>query len=150
MTELTGQARWTGLVAAAAFIPIGVLSPVGGAIADRFDRRRLLLGTTIGEVAFAVLLAVLVGLWLALSASYRSGEVIEELWLYPDRVHLRRCEAHTLRIIHRVVHVRAKFFELFVEFGNGLADLAEHLGRKFGNSSDGHFYRGMTPERAVL
>ncbi len=48
-------------MAAAAFVPIGVLSPVGGAIADRVDRRRLLLGTTIGEVAFAVLLAVLVG-----------------------------------------------------------------------------------------
>lgn len=61
VTELTGQARWTGLVAAAAFVPIGVLSPVGGAIADRVDRRRLLLGTTVGETVFAVLLAVLVG-----------------------------------------------------------------------------------------
>ena len=61
VTELTGQARWTGLVAAAAFIPIGVLSPVGGAIADRVDRRRLLIGTTVGETVAAVLLAVLVG-----------------------------------------------------------------------------------------
>jgi MFS family permease len=61
VTELTGQARWTGLVAAAAFVPIGVLSPVGGAIADRVDRRRLLLGTTIGETVCAALLAVLVG-----------------------------------------------------------------------------------------
>ncbi len=61
VTELTGQARWTGLVAAAAFVPMGVLSPVGGAIADRVDRRRLLLGTTIGETVFAAVLAVLVG-----------------------------------------------------------------------------------------
>ena len=61
VTELTGQARWTGLVAAAAFVPIGVLSPVGGAIADRVDRRRLLVGTTLGETVFAALLAVLVG-----------------------------------------------------------------------------------------
>jgi MFS family permease len=61
VTELTGQARWTGLVAAAAFVPVGVLSPVGGAVADRVDRRRLLLGTTIGETVFAALLAVLVG-----------------------------------------------------------------------------------------
>jgi MFS family permease len=37
-----------------------VLSPVGGAIADRVDRRRLLLWTTIGETVFASLLAVLV------------------------------------------------------------------------------------------
>jgi MFS family permease len=61
VTALTGQARWTGLVAAAAFVPVGALSPVGGAVADRVDRRRLLLGTTVGETVFACLLAVLVG-----------------------------------------------------------------------------------------
>ncbi|MGH9264555.1 MAG: MFS transporter [Acidimicrobiales bacterium] len=61
VTELTGQARWTGLVAAAAFVPIGVLSPVGGAIADRVDRRSLLVWTTVGETVFAALLALLVG-----------------------------------------------------------------------------------------
>ena len=47
VTELTHQARWTGLVAAAAFVPVGVLSPVGGAIADRVDRRALLVGTVL-------------------------------------------------------------------------------------------------------
>ncbi|MDQ4070166.1 MAG: MFS transporter, partial [Actinomycetota bacterium] len=61
VTALTGQARWTGLVAAAAFVPIGVLSPIGGAIADRVDRRRLLVLTTVGETVFAALLALLVG-----------------------------------------------------------------------------------------
>jgi MFS family permease len=55
----TGQAGWTGLVAAAAFIPIGLLAPVGGALADRFDRRRWLIVTTLAETAFATLLAVL-------------------------------------------------------------------------------------------
>jgi len=59
VTALTNQARWTGLVAAAAFLPIGLLSPVGGALADRVDRRRLLMLTTVGEAAFAVLLTVL-------------------------------------------------------------------------------------------
>ena len=61
VTELTGQARWAGLVAAAAFAPVGVLSPVGGAIADRVDRKRLLVATTIGETVAAALLAALVG-----------------------------------------------------------------------------------------
>ncbi len=59
VTELTAQARWTGLVAAAAFLPIGLLSPLGGVLADRADRRRLLLLTTLGEMGFAALLAVL-------------------------------------------------------------------------------------------
>ena len=60
VTALTDQAGWTGLVAAAAFLPMGVLSPVGGALADNVDRRRWLLMTTLGETAFATLLAVLV------------------------------------------------------------------------------------------
>ena len=65
VTDVTHQAKWTGLVAAAAFVPIGFLSPVGGAMADRVDRRRWLLLTTVGETVFASLLALLVGLDLA-------------------------------------------------------------------------------------
>ena len=61
VADLTGQAGWTGLVGAAAFLPIGLLSPVGGAMADRGDRRRWLVLTTIGEVVFAAALAVLTG-----------------------------------------------------------------------------------------
>jgi MFS family permease len=59
VTARTGQAGWTGLVAAAGFLPIGLLSPVGGLLADRFDRRRWLIVTTLGETAFAVTLTVL-------------------------------------------------------------------------------------------
>ena len=61
ITAETRQAGWTGLAAAAAFLPIGVLSPVGGAMADRVDRRRWLMATTAGEILFATMLAVLVG-----------------------------------------------------------------------------------------
>jgi MFS family permease len=38
----TGQATWAVLVAAGAFLPIGVLAPVGGALADRLPRRLVL------------------------------------------------------------------------------------------------------------
>ena len=55
----TGQPAWTGLVAAAGFLPIGLLAPLGGALADRFDRRRWLIATTLAEMSFATLLAVL-------------------------------------------------------------------------------------------
>ena len=41
VTARTGRPGWTGLVAAAAFLPIGLLSPLGGVIADRLDRRIL-------------------------------------------------------------------------------------------------------------
>ncbi|HET6965467.1 MAG TPA: MFS transporter [Acidimicrobiales bacterium] len=59
VTARTGQPGWTGLVAAAGFLPIGLLSPVGGVMADRMDRRRWLFTTTCGETAFASALAVL-------------------------------------------------------------------------------------------
>jgi MFS family permease len=62
VTARTGRSGWTGLVAAAAFLPIGLLSPIGGALADRVDRRRWLITTTVGETAFATGLAVAVGL----------------------------------------------------------------------------------------
>jgi MFS family permease len=60
VTAKTHQSAWTGIVAAAAFIPIGIVSPIGGAMADRVDRRRWFIGTTIGETSFAALLAVAV------------------------------------------------------------------------------------------
>lgn len=59
VTETTGQAGWTGLVAVAAFFPSVVLGPLGGALADRMERRLLLLATTALQAAFAGLLAAL-------------------------------------------------------------------------------------------
>src|SRR3954453_4344301 len=60
VTEATGKNTWTGIVAAAAFIPIGIFAPIGGALADRVDRRRYFIWTTVGETFFATLLAVVV------------------------------------------------------------------------------------------
>src|SRR3954462_12946089 len=60
VTEATGKSEWPGIVAAAAFIPIGIFAPIGGALADRVDRRRYFIGTPIGETFFAALLAVVV------------------------------------------------------------------------------------------
>ena len=59
ITDRTHQPLWTGLVAAAAFVPMGLLAPVGGALADRLDRRRWLIITTLAEAACATVLAVL-------------------------------------------------------------------------------------------
>jgi MFS family permease len=59
VTARTHEPGWTGLVAAAAFLPNGLLAPVGGALADRLDRRVWLIITTIAEALFATVLAVL-------------------------------------------------------------------------------------------
>jgi MFS family permease len=57
----TGQATWAVLVAAAAFLPIGLLSPVGGALADRVARRPVLIAGNVAAAAVAFVLAALVG-----------------------------------------------------------------------------------------
>lgn len=59
VTEVTGRSTWTGLVAAAGFVPTAVLGPVGGALADRVARRRILLTTTLVQTALASLLTTL-------------------------------------------------------------------------------------------
>ncbi len=64
VTFRTHQPLWTGLVAAAAFLPVGLISPIGGVLADRLDRRKWLIATTIGEAAFAGVLT-----WMAFSGN---------------------------------------------------------------------------------
>ena len=71
-------AGWAGLVAAAGFVPIGLLAPVGGALADRLDRRKWLILTTLAEMVFAVVLAVLAGVhhdppWALVLLSFLGG-----------------------------------------------------------------------------
>ncbi|MCU1428353.1 MAG: arabinose efflux permease family protein [Actinomycetia bacterium] len=59
VTDLTGKAAWTGAVAAAGFVPTAVLGPIGGALADRWERRKILLTTTCIQTALASLLTTL-------------------------------------------------------------------------------------------
>ena len=59
VTAQTDNSGWTGLVAAAGFVPGAVLGPVGGALADRFPRKALLLTTMTVQTVLATLLAFL-------------------------------------------------------------------------------------------
>src|SRR5439155_8333603 len=59
VTSHTGKAGWAGLVAAAAFVPTALLAPFGGAIADRFPRRTVLVTTTLLQTSFAGSLTLL-------------------------------------------------------------------------------------------
>jgi MFS family permease len=56
----TGQPSWAVLVAAGAFLPIGLLSPLGGALADRLPRKPVIAAGNLTEAAVAGTLALLV------------------------------------------------------------------------------------------
>lgn len=57
--EVTGSTFMVGLVGVAQFLPSLVLAPWTGAAADRFDRRRLLIGAQSTAAAAAAVLAII-------------------------------------------------------------------------------------------
>jgi MFS family permease len=59
VADLTRSAGWTAVTAAAEFAPTALLSPIGGALADRVSRRALFLAGTIAQALLASVLTVL-------------------------------------------------------------------------------------------
>ncbi|MDQ2896052.1 MAG: MFS transporter [Actinomycetota bacterium] len=60
--RLTGSGVDLGLVSAARLLPFFLLSPIGGLVADRYDKRRLLYMTQSSSAAVAAILAILIAL----------------------------------------------------------------------------------------
>jgi MFS family permease len=78
--ELTGSGTALGLVAAAQFLPVLVLAPYGGLLADRSDKRRLLMATqtmlgAIGIALGALTLTGAVRLWMVVALAAAFGLV---------------------------------------------------------------------------
>ncbi|GAA0999733.1 MFS transporter [Acrocarpospora macrocephala] len=74
--QLTGSIAYTGLVGAAQAVALLVLSPLGGALADRLDRRRLL------QAAQGVALVVAAALaWLTLTGRVQAWQVVASVVL---------------------------------------------------------------------
>jgi MFS family permease len=55
--ERTGSATWVALTTAARVLPIVVLGPIGGVLADRYDRRRLMIASDLARAVLMVALA---------------------------------------------------------------------------------------------
>ena len=60
MSGLTNKAILLGLVNFAAGLPALILAPVAGSLADRLDKRKILVATQIAQIIFAVALGFLV------------------------------------------------------------------------------------------
>jgi MFS family permease len=54
--ERTGEAKWAGLVAAAGFLPTAVVGLLGGALADRVHRQRLIISASLVQAFVAAVL----------------------------------------------------------------------------------------------
>ncbi|MER6947671.1 MFS transporter [Nonomuraea sp. NPDC000554] len=68
--QITGSAFWVGLVSLAQFLPGILLSPAGGSLADRRNRKRVLLFTQSGMAVSAFLL------WLIWTSGLREPVVL--------------------------------------------------------------------------
>jgi MFS family permease len=78
--QLTGSGALLGLVAAAQFLPVLLLGPYGGLVADRADKRRLLMGTQSVLGVLALVLGLLtvthvVRLWIVFVLAVALGTV---------------------------------------------------------------------------
>lgn len=58
----SGSALATGMIAAATFAPQGLCSPIGGLLADRFERRRVFLTTLGAQAIVTTMIAVVISL----------------------------------------------------------------------------------------
>ena len=56
--QLTGEAWFIGVITFAQLGPMLLLSPIGGALADRVDRRRLMIAIAISQTVLSMVLAV--------------------------------------------------------------------------------------------
>ena len=75
MWELTESGAWLGALAMAEFLPIIVLTPLGGVVADRFDRLRIAL------IAQSFACAQAVALWLLTLAGTVTPQLLVALMM---------------------------------------------------------------------
>jgi len=60
--QRTGSATWVALTTAVRVVPVVVLGPIGGVLADRYDRRRLIVASGIARALTMVALAAVAAL----------------------------------------------------------------------------------------
>ena len=79
--ELTNSPMWLGLVGFTTWIPLLLFTPFGGVVADRSDRRRVMLAAQSALMILAFLLALLtslgiINIWHILVLSFLSGSAM--------------------------------------------------------------------------
>lgn len=120
--EESGASRWPGIIAFCSLIPFLLFAPVGGFLADRYNRRNIILASCIGSTLLSILITVdvLVGslqLWHLALVAFFSG-VLRTMMdpavhaLIPNQVE----EKHVLNAItlYAATHHGSRFFGLLI------------------------------------
>ena len=68
--DITGSSAWVGIASLVALVPLVVFGLLGGAIADTYDRRKLLMITSVGIALTSI------GLWIGALAASESVWVV--------------------------------------------------------------------------
>ena len=91
MYDLTGSNLWVGLVSGMRSIPILIFPIFAGAIADRFDKRKLIAFVRVGLAVVSIIQAILIALdiikpWHMLALALAAGTVVSfampTFWAY--------------------------------------------------------------------
>jgi MFS family permease len=75
VADTTGKNTWSAVVVAAGFLPSGVIGPIGSAMADRLDRRRVIL---VGNLIAGIIAAV-VAVWVGSGSATPAGLAVLSL-----------------------------------------------------------------------
>jgi len=67
--QRTHSAVWAGITTAARVVPIVALGPLGGVVADRFDRRQVMIVSDLARLALMVVLALIAVAHLPIAAA---------------------------------------------------------------------------------
>jgi MFS family permease len=85
--ERTGSATWVSLTTAARLVPIVALGPLGGVLADRYNRRRLMIGADLLRAGLMVVLGIVAAAGLPiLLAPVLAGAATAATSVYPPCV----------------------------------------------------------------
>lgn len=76
--ELTRSGTWLGIIAAADALPVMLFGPIGGALADRFDRRLIAIASQTALLVISILLAALtltglIDIWMLFALTLARG-----------------------------------------------------------------------------
>jgi MFS family permease len=122
--ERTGSPTWVSLTTAVRVVPMVVLGPFGGVLADRYDRRRLMIGADVIRAGLMVLLGIVAATGLPiLLAPVLAGAAAAAGVVYPSSVAASTARFVDTRELQRANAIRSAVGQAAIVAGPALGAL---------------------------